>query len=120
MNKVIDVEKIIMAQRTFSKDRNWDQFHTPKNLAAALSVEASELLEIFQWLKDEESKAIMADEQKSQKVKEEIADVFYYLVRMADVLDIDLEKAFWDKLQKNEEKYPVEKAYGNSNKYTEF
>ena len=120
MNKEIDLEKIILAQRNFSQKRNWDQFHTPKNLAAALSVEASELLEIFQWLKDDESKNIMADAIKSQNVKEELADVFYYLVRIADILEIDLESTFWDKLQKNELKYPVEKARGNAKKYNEF
>jgi NTP pyrophosphatase (non-canonical NTP hydrolase) len=120
MNKVIDIEKMLNAQRKFSKDRDWDQFHTPKNLAIALNVEASELMEIFQWLKDDESKTITDNETKAQKIKEEMADVLYYLIRMADILKIDLEKEFWNKLTQNEAKYPIEKSHGNAKKYTEF
>ncbi len=120
MNKQIDLEKILEAQRKFCLDRHWDQFHTPKNLVSALNVETSELLEIFQWLKDEESKAIMTEDAKALKVKAELADVFYYLVRIADVLKIDIEKEFWNKLAQNEIKYPVEKAHGNAKKYNEF
>ena len=120
MNKLVDIEKMLIAQRKFAKDRNWDQFHTPKNIAIALNIESSELMEIFQWLKDDESKVIMSDEAKAKKVNDEIADVLYYLLRMSDVLDIDLEKAFWNKLSKNEEKYPIDKSFGNAKKYTEF
>lgn len=120
MNKEINIEKIKIAQRKFSKERDWDQFHSPKNLATALSVEASELLEIFQWLKDEESQKVMDDPKMGQKVKEEMADVFYYLMRLADKLDIDIEEEFWKKFEKNEMKYPIDKAHGNAKKYTEF
>jgi NTP pyrophosphatase (non-canonical NTP hydrolase) len=120
MNKQIDLEKILVAQRKFCLERHWDQFHTPKNLAMALNVETSELLELFQWLKDEESDAIMNDDTKALKVKAELADVFYYLVRIADVLKIDIEKEFWTKLSQNELKYPIEKALGNAKKYNEF
>jgi len=120
MNKEFNLEKMLDAQRKFSKDRNWDQFHTPKNLAIALNVEASELLEIFQWLKDEESVQVMQEENRSTQIKEEMADVLYYLIRLADILKIDLEKEFWNKQTKNAEKYPIEKAHGNAKKYTEF
>lgn len=120
MNKEFNLEKMLDAQRKFSKDRNWDQFHTPKNLAIALNVEASELLEIFQWLSDNQSMQVMNEANRSLQIKEEIADVLYYLIRMADILNIDLEKEFWNKLAKNEEKYPIEKSHGNAKKYTEF
>jgi NTP pyrophosphatase (non-canonical NTP hydrolase) len=120
MNKLIDVEKMITAQRKFTSDRDWDQFHTPKNLAIALSIETSELLEIFQWLNDVESKTIMDDDNKRTMIKEEIADVLYYLIRLADKLEIDIEKEFWSKLSKNEQKYPIDKSHGNAKKYTEF
>ncbi len=120
MNKLVDIEKMVIAQRKFSKDRDWDQFHTPKNLAIALNVESCELLEIFQWLKDDESKNVMKDEKKAQMIKEEVADVLYYLIRIADKLEIDMEKEFWNKLSKNEQKYPIDKSHGNSKKYTEF
>ncbi len=103
-----------------AQERDWDQYHTPKNLAAALSVEASELLEIFQWLSESQSQAIVNDVKKFQAVKEELADILYYVIRLADQLDIDLELAFWGKLKKSLAKYPVKSARGNSKKYTEF
>jgi dCTP diphosphatase len=101
----------------FARERNWDQFHTPKNLSMALAAEAAELLEIFQWLTDEQSKAIIKNEKEMALVKQEIADVFIYLVRLADKLGIDIEKAVLDKIDQNEEKYPIESAKGNAIKY---
>ena len=91
----------------FAEARDWDQFHTPKNLAMALSSEVGELLEIFQWLTPEESKLKNLGPEKYQECREEIADVFTYLIRLADKLDIDLEKVFWEKMEKNGKKYPV-------------
>lgn len=78
--------------RKFAEDRNWDQFHSPKNLSMALAAEAAELLEIFQWLTEDQSKDIVSSEKEIAQVKEEIADVFIYLVRLADKLNIDIEK----------------------------
>ncbi len=101
----------------FAQARNWDQFHNPKNLSMALAAEAAELLEIFQWLTDEQSKNIVNDEKEMALVKEEIADVFIYLVRLSDKLDIDIEKAVEEKIKLNEKKYPVELAKGNATKY---
>jgi NTP pyrophosphatase (non-canonical NTP hydrolase) len=89
----------------FADGRDWDQFHNPKNLAMALSVEASELVEIFQWLTPEQAEEIMSSSE-SEHVKEEIADVMIYLLRMADKLDVDLECAVADKIIKNTKKYP--------------
>ena len=91
----------------FRDERNWKQFHTPKDLALSLCLEAAELLEIFQW-----SGTDLYCEEKKERIKEELADVVHYCVLMADICDIDLDSASREKLQRNREKYPVEKAYG--------
>ena len=101
----MDIEKINDKLRQFAKERNWERYHTPKNLSAALSVEASELVEIFQWLTDDESKAIKFDNKKLEMVKDELADIATYVLRIADVMNIDLENAIWTKLNKTAEKY---------------
>jgi NTP pyrophosphatase (non-canonical NTP hydrolase) len=106
------------ALRRFSAERDWDRYHAPKNLAMALSVEAAELLEHFQWIGEEESKRLAPD--RIAKIREELADVLIYLVRLADKLDVDLLAAARDKLVLNAAKYPVGKARGNSRKYTEL
>ena len=106
------------ALRRFAAEREWDQFHFPKNLAIALSVEAAELLEHFQWLPDVESAALPAETRT--KVREELADVLLYLIRLADKLDIDLAAAAFDKMGVNAKKYPVHKARGTSKKYTDL
>lgn len=104
--------------RVFAVERDWDQFHSPKNLASALVVEAAELLEIFQWLSEKDSKRLSAE--RKRRVREELADVLLYLVRLADKLGIDLVEASREKIEANARKYPVEKARGRSAKYTEF
>jgi NTP pyrophosphatase (non-canonical NTP hydrolase) len=114
----MSLEELRGALRRFASDRDWDQFHSPKNLAIALSVEAAELLEHFQWILDTDSSSLAQD--RHAKVREEIADVLLYLVRLADKLNIDLLAAATEKLQINAAKYPVEKARGSSKKYTEF
>ena len=93
--------------RKFSKDREWDKFHTPKNLSMALSVEASELVEIFQWLTEKQSKSL--SDKQIQATKEELADILIYLIRMADKLNIDLEEAVKEKIKLNAKKYPIGK-----------
>jgi len=113
-----ELQKIAGELEHFAVERDWNQFHSPKNLSMALAVEAAELMQEFQWLTDEESRAL-APEKKS-KVKEELADVFNYLVRIADKLDIDLIGASHDKIVINGIKYPVDKAKGNAKKYTEL
>lgn len=95
--------------REFAAARDWEKFHTPKNLSSALSVEASELLEIFQWLTPEESSAVMADDKNRAAVLDEMADVLIYLVRMADVLDVDLVVAANAKVSRNETRFPLGK-----------
>lgn len=104
--------------RRFATDRDWDQFHSPKNLASALSVEAAELLEPFQWLTEEQSRQLTAEQ--SAAVREEMADVLLYLIRLADKLQVDLAEAAREKIVRNSARYPVEKARGSSKKYTDL
>ncbi len=106
------------ALRRFAADRDWEQFHSPKNLAVALSVEAAELLERFQWLTEPQSAALSPEDRS--KVGDELADVLLYLIRLADKLDLDLIACAREKLRVNAEKYPVDKARGNAKKYTEL
>jgi dCTP diphosphatase len=106
------------ALRQFAAERDWDQYHTPKDLAIAVSVEAGELLEIFQWLNESDPNLLSPDQ--IARIREEIADVLLYLIRLADRLNIDLLLAARDKLELNARKYPVDKARGSSRKYTEL
>jgi len=99
----------------FSIDRDWEQFHNPKDLAISISLEAAELLEAFQW-----SGADTDCPEKREKIREELADVVNLCILMADACDIDLDRALRDKLRRNGEKYPVEKAKGRKEKYTEL
>jgi dCTP diphosphatase len=104
--------------RKFVDDRDWDQFHNPKDLSISLSLEAAEVLEHFQWKNDEEMARHSIE--KKVEVGEELADVFYWVLLIANKLDINLVDAFEKKLAKNETKYPVEKAKGSHKKYTEL
>ncbi|HWO99924.1 MAG TPA: nucleotide pyrophosphohydrolase [Methylococcus sp.] len=113
----MDVRKIQERLRDFAEARDWERFHTPKNLAMALAVEAAELLEHFQWLTAEESLALRGDAEALQAISEEIADVAIYLIRLADRLGVDLETAVSAKILLNEKKYPIDLARGNAVKY---
>lgn len=113
----MNIETIQHDLRQFAAERDWDQFHSPKNLAIALSVEAAELLEHFQWLTDDQSRRLPEQPEIHAAVREEAADVLIYLLRLADILGVDLEAAVIDKMRKNAEKYPVALAKGNAVKY---
>jgi dCTP diphosphatase len=119
MKKTLPIEELLEIIKKFVSDRDWEQFHSVKNLTMALSVESSELLEIFQWVSEEESN-LTSNSDRLSKTKDEIADIFVYLVRIADRLNIDIEEAVRHKMYKNMVKYPIEKSKGNSKKYTEF
>jgi dCTP diphosphatase len=108
----MNYEKIKKEIQEFVDERDWEQFHTPKNLAMALSVEVSELLEIFQWQKADDYKN--ANEKEKEMIKDEIADIFYYLVRISEKLDINVEEAFLNKMKKNRYKYPKELVKGKA------
>lgn len=107
---MLSMKRVIEEIRKFNLERDWDQFHSPENLAKSIAIEAGELLECFQWNND----------YNLEKVKEELADVMNYCVQMADKLDVDLEEIMLEKIRKNAEKYPVEKAKGSAKKYTEL
>lgn len=113
-----ELERLREQLRDFAAVRDWDQFHSPKNLAMALSVEAGELLETFQWLTEEQSRRLSPEALAA--ASDEIADVLLYLIRLSDKLGIDPIAAASRKLLSNAEKYPADKARGNSKKYTEL
>jgi dCTP diphosphatase len=114
-DRIADLQQRLAA---FAAARDWDQFHSPKNLAMALSVEASELLEEFQWLTEEQSRSL--DAERHARVRLEMADVLIYLLRLADKLDVDVVHAATDKLALNELRYPADRVRGSPRKYTEY
>lgn len=101
----------------FATARDWNGFHTPKNLSMALSVESSELMEIFQWLTEEQSRSIMEDPTNAKNVRDEVADILVYLIRLTDILGIQLEHAVKEKMIDNDAKYPIETSKGLATKY---
>ena len=115
----MDLEKIKLKLKEFSEERDWEQFHDPKNLSMALSVEVAELVEIFQW-----SKTGGLDEIKNPKtrkeIEKEIADIFNYLVKLVDILGMDLEEASLKKIEENTKKYPSSKVKGRAIKHSEL
>ena len=112
------LEKLRQQIGDFAEKRDWNQFHSPKNLAMALIVEAGELVEQFQWITQRESFSLSAERQKA--VEEELADILIYLVRLSDQLDVDLIRATQNKIKINESKYPADMVRGSSKKYTEY
>lgn len=113
-----DLEELKSRVREFVAERDWDRFHSPKNLAMALSVEASELVELFQWLTEEESGRL--DPERRRRVADELADVLWFLVRLSDRLGVDLLEAAERKIAVNAAKYPADRVRGQSRKYSEY
>jgi NTP pyrophosphatase (non-canonical NTP hydrolase) len=114
---LIDVQNLSAALDKFATDRNWEQFHSPKNLILALTGEVGELAEIFQWMGDVEARSAGETAASAQAVKDELADVLFYLVRLASVLKVDLNAASVQKLRSNAIKYPIETSHSISTKY---
>jgi len=108
----VDIKEIQDKLAKFAEERDWDQFHSPKNLAMALTSEVGELNELFQWLTEEQSKNVDNDE-----IRQEIADIFIYILRLADKLNINIEDAVIEKMEINAKKYPIDLAKGNATKY---
>lgn len=104
----------------FARERDWEQFHSPKNLSMAIAAEAGELLEHFLWMESETSRSVTRDPERMNRIREEIADIVIYCIEFANMTDTDLAAAISSKMQRNAEKYPVEKAKGRSAKYTEL
>jgi len=102
----------------FASDRDWDQFHSPKNLSMALIAETAELIEHFQWLSEEDSKNL--DTETKEAVAMELADIFIFLIRVADKLDVDLADTAWKKIQINEDRYPIDKVKGSAKRASEY
>ena len=113
-----ELTDIMLTLRKFAQERDWQQFHSPKNLSMALCVEAAELLEHFQWLPEQATCKLARA--KQQAVSHELADIFIYLLRLCDQLDVDLLHAARQKISINNERYPVEKVKGSSKKYSEY
>ncbi len=106
--------------KKFCKDRDWDKFHNPKDLAIGISTEANELLDLFRFKNEHEIKKMMKDTKKREVIGEELADVFYFVIRFAQMNDFDLSDELQNKIKKNEEKYPISKAKGSNKKYNEM
>jgi dCTP diphosphatase len=113
-----DLTELRNALRAFAAERDWDQFHSAKNLAMAISIEAAELMEHFQWSAEQQDLSL--DPRRRELVSEELADVFMYTVRLADRLGVDLLAASAAKIQKNAERYPADRVRGSAKKYTEY
>jgi len=114
----LTMKDLIQKLRDFAEERDWNQFHSPKNLAIALTVEVAELLEEFQWLTEEQSRK--PDQERLNRIKDEISDVMIYLVLLSDHLDVDLLASAFEKIEKNRDKYPADKIRGSAKKYTEL
>lgn len=112
----MNIKEIQEKLSKFAEERDWDQFHSPKNLVMALTSEVGELNELFQWLTEGQS-SIKDDSSKTDEIRQEIADIFIYLLRLADKLDIDIEEAIREKIEINAKKYPIDLAKGNATKY---
>ena len=113
-----DIKALAKMITDFRDERDWKQFHRPKDLALSLVLEATEVLELFQWKSEEEAEQVV--ENKREELSDELADVFYWVLLMSEDLGIDLKAALERKIEKNKVKYPVQKAKGSSKKYTEL
>ena len=119
MDKKTTIEELKNKVKKFCEDRDWDQFHNPKELAIGISTEANELLELFRFKSEDDMKRIMNSDKKTE-VEEELADVLYFALRFAQMNNIDLSQAIGSKLDKNNKKYPIEKSKGSNKKYNEY
>ncbi len=118
MAKQASLQELSDIVRQFCEARDWDQFHTPKDLAIGVITEAAELLEHFRFQSHEQALALLSDPQKKEEIEDEIADVLFFLLRFSQRFDIELDRALQRKIEKSERKYPVEKAKGKNTKYT--
>lgn len=120
MDRETNLGELKEAVRRFCEEREWDPFHGPKDIAIGVITEAAELLEPFRFLSAEQQRALLLDPDKRQAIEEELADVLFFVLRFAQRFDVDLAEAFAAKMAKNAAKYPVEKARGRNQKYTEL
>lgn len=115
-----NINQMLEIVKKFCEDRDWDQFHNPKDLAIGLSTESNELLDLFRFKSDEQMQKMMDDPEKRERISEELSDIFFFLLRFSQMYDFDMRDGLLHKIQKNEEKYPIHKAKGKNQKYTEY
>ncbi|MHB8361468.1 MAG: nucleotide pyrophosphohydrolase [Thermoplasmataceae archaeon] len=120
LDETTTLSKLKQSVREFCREREWDRFHTPKELAIGMVTESSELLQLFRFKSDMESTAAIHEENEGRKIRDEIADTLYFVVRFAQLYDIDLSAAFTEKMNLNKEKYPVESSKGSNKRYNEM
>lgn len=120
MSNEIKLNELINYVQKFCEDRDWDKFHNQKELAIGISTESAELLQMFRFKDEAQMKTMMSDDKYLNKIKEEVADVLFFVLRFAQMNDIDLEVALLDKLEKNGKKYPIDKVKGKNQKYNEY
>lgn len=111
-DEYVNIDDLKKRVRHFVRERGWEKYHTPKDIAVAIAVEAGELLEIFQWMKEDEEKKLKENNMVMERIKNELADILNYCLSMANILEIDLTRSFLEKLKKNEKKYPKDKYKG--------
>ncbi len=119
-SSVMNINEMKAYSKQFVSEREWDKYHTPKNVAMGIAIESAELMEIFQWLDDQQSLDLKNDPTKKEQVADEMGDILHYLVRLATLLDIDLNQSFWNKIKKTEAKYPSALVKGKKDKYTVY
>ena len=117
-DKTTNLEELKAKVREFVEARDWTKYHNPKDIAISIGIEASELVEIFQWVKESEIDSVLSNPEKLDNLREELADIFVYCLSMANSLNIDISDAIVEKIQKNMKKYPIDKVKGNYKKYT--
>lgn len=120
MTDILEIDKLKKILADFASVRDWQKFHTPKNLSMAIATEASELLEIFQWMSAEESLATKDIPELKESISHELADIILYTIRIADILNIQLNESLQNKMAINNQKYPADQVKGSSKKYTEY
>lgn len=118
--KSVDLGLLDQKIQKMVEERDWDQFHSIKNLSMALTVETAELLELFQWLTEDQTNQIQNDPKLLKKAEDELADIFIYLLRILKKTNIDIEQAVLAKMKRNEEKYPIDRSKGSAKKYTDL
>lgn len=114
------IDQLIEIVKKFCEDRDWDQFHNPKDLAIGLSTESNELLDLFRFKSEEQMREMLNDPEKKERISEELSDIFFFLLRFSQMYDFDMADGLLRKIQKNNQKYPIEKAKGKNEKYTEY
>lgn len=120
MDHNTNIQQLKDKVKKFCEDRDWDQYHGAKDLATALIIESAELLEHFRWKSESEVKELFKNMEKKEQIEDEVADILYFLLRLAERYNIDLSEALANKMKQNETKYPVEKVKGSNKKYTEL